>query len=230
MINDLWLETYDKASSTDKAQLSRCINNLLARTFLLSESYDEATGLMKGNSDYRLVDRYFEWLHDYLAIAGWELLKDRNLGVIYIENNNNQNRLQLGSMATLILLTLRLLYDEEREKLTLRQAVQLTVADVVDRLLVFNTLKRKPSDKDLLESFRLLSRYNIVQKLAGEWTEANCQFLVLPSIALVLAGEVIGRIYQTLLAGEAEEEGDSGREIQLTDESLADEPLNGEEL
>jgi len=53
MINDLWLETYDKASSTDKAQLARCINNLLARTFLLSETHGEATGLMKGSIESR---------------------------------------------------------------------------------------------------------------------------------------------------------------------------------
>jgi hypothetical protein len=89
MINELWLETYDKFSQAEKNQLMRCINSLLARTYLLSDVYDEASGMMKSNSDYRLVDRCFEWLHDYLALAGWELCKDKTLGVIYLESLYN---------------------------------------------------------------------------------------------------------------------------------------------
>ena len=198
MINEIWLETYDKASSAEKNQLTRCVNGLLAHTYLLSETYDETSDMMKSNSDYRLADRYFEWLHAYLAIAGWELVKDRNLGVIYVESLFNYNRLQLGSLSTLILLALRLLYDEEREKLTLSKCIPFHTHQVVDRLVNFNALRRKPADRDLIDAFRLLSRYNIVQKLSGNWQDADCRFLVHPSICLVLSGDAISRIYQSI--------------------------------
>ena len=198
MINELWLEAYDKMTASDKSQLIRCTNQLLARTYLLSEQYDDAADMMKSNSDYRLVDRHFDWLHDYLELSGWNLVKDRTLGVIYIESLYNYNRLQLNSMTTLILLTLKLLYDEEREKLTLQSVVSMTTAQVVDRLIHFNAVKRKPSDKDLTEALRLLSRHHIVQRLSGEWSEADCQFLIMPSITLLLSGDAIGRIYRSL--------------------------------
>ncbi len=198
MINEFWLETYDKISTPEKAQLRRCINGLLAHTFLLSEVYDDASGLMKGSSDFRLVDRFFDWLHDYFAIAGWDLVKDRNLGVIYLETAHDYNRMQLDSLSTLILLTLRLLYDEEREKLTLHKSIPFEMHQVVSRLLDFNTLKRKPADRDLVDAFRTLSRFNIVQRLSGSWQESDCRFLVQPSICLVISGDAISRIYQSL--------------------------------
>jgi hypothetical protein len=194
----MWLEIYDKMPSSDRGQIIRCVNQLLARTYLLSESYDDSAGMMKSNSDYRLVDRYFNWLHDYLELSGWNLVKDRALGVIYVESTYNYNRQPLNSMTTLILLTLKLLYDEEREKLTLQNAVSITTSQVVDRLIHFNALKRKPSDKDLTEALRLLSRYNIVQRLSGEWAAADCQFLIMPSVSLLLSGDAIGRIYRSL--------------------------------
>ncbi|MDD3198669.1 MAG: DUF4194 domain-containing protein [Eubacteriales bacterium] len=198
MINEMWLEIYDKMPSSDRGQIIRCINQLLARTYLLSESYDDSAGMMKSNSDYRLVDRYFNWLHDYLELSGWNLVKDRALGVIYVESTYNYNRQPLNSVTTLILLTLKLLYDEEREKLTLQNAVNITTSQVVDRLIHFNAFKRKPSDKDLTDALRLLSRYNIVQRLSGEWAAADCQFLIMPSVSLLLSGDAIGRIYRSL--------------------------------
>lgn len=230
MINEIWLETFDKASSAEKNQLTRCINTLLAHTFLLSEAYDEASEMMKSNSDYRLADRYFEWLHDYLAISGWELVKDRNLGVIYVENVLGFNRLQLGSLSTLVLLTLRLLYDEEREKLTLSKSIPFYTHQVVERLINFNALRRKPADRDLIDAFRLLSRFNIIQKLQGNWQEPDCRFLVLPSICLVLSGDAISRIYQSIqsLDGTSEADGQTGSD-QLELDSLEPDTLLGED-
>ncbi len=214
-MNELWLETYDKMSSSEKNQLVRCINFLLSRTFLLSETYDDNEKLMKGNSDYRLVDLYFDWVHNYLSIAGWDLIKDRNLGVIYIESSYSYNRLSLNSMTTLILLTIRLLYDEERDKLVLRKEIPLTTGDVVTRLLSFNALKKKPSDKDLQDALRLLSRYNLIIRISGNWQDAQCQFLVLPSIHLVLEGDAISRIYQSL-----QNEEDGSEQVSADDGEL----------
>jgi hypothetical protein len=202
MINDQWLETWDKMGQADRGQMGRCISGLLAHTYLLSEQYDDADGVLKGNSDYRLVDRHFDWVRDHLSVSGWDLVKDRTLGVIYVENLHNRNRLQLGGMTTLILLALRLLYDEEREKLVLRNVVAITTWDVANRLMVFNALKRKPSDKDLSEALRILARHNLIQKMHGNWQEPDCRFLIHPSILLVLPGDAITRIWQGLQAGD----------------------------
>ncbi|OGO80082.1 MAG: hypothetical protein A2Y21_02205 [Clostridiales bacterium GWC2_40_7] len=125
-------------------------------------------------------------------------------------------------MTTLFIYTLRLLYDEEREKLTLRAAVPVTTYDVVSRLLTFSTLKRKPSEKDQSEAFRLLSRYNIIQKISGTWEEPECRFLIFPSILVALPNDAIGRIYSSL-----ETDINSGNQVGI--EEMDQEIIRGEE-
>lgn len=197
-MTNLWIEEFEKLSISEQNMFRKCVNSILAKTFIISETYDDTTGMMKSNPEYRFIDRNFEIINTYLSYAGWNLLKDRNLGVIYIESEYEYNRLHLNSLTTLFIYTLRLLYDEEREKLTLRSTIPVTTYDVVSRLMTFNTLKKKPSDKDLSDTFKLLSRFNIIQKLSGEWTEPDCKFIIFPSILMVLPNDSIGRIFSSI--------------------------------
>ncbi|HEY9060065.1 MAG TPA: DUF4194 domain-containing protein [Pseudobacteroides sp.] len=197
-MTNLWIEEFEKLSISEQNMFRKCINSLLAKTFAVCDTYDEATGMMKSNPEYRFIDRNFDIINTYLSYAGWNLLKDRNLGVIHIESEYEYNRLHLNSITTLFIYTLRLLYDEERENLTLRSTIPVTTYDVVSRLMTFNTLKRKPSDKDLSDTFKLLSRFNIIQKLSGDWTEPDCKLIIFPSILMVLPNDSIGRIFASL--------------------------------
>ncbi|KNY29668.1 DUF4194 domain-containing protein [Pseudobacteroides cellulosolvens] len=218
-MTNLWIEEFEKLSISEQNMFRKCVNSILAKTFTISETYDEDTGMMKSNPEYRFIDRNFEIINTYLSYAGWNLLKDRNLGVIYIESEYEYNRLHLNSITTLFIYTLRLLYDEEREKLTLRSTIPVTTYDVVSRLMTFNTLKRKPSDKDLSDTFKLLSRFNIIQKLSGDWTEPDCKLIIFPSILMVLPNDSIGRIFSSLqedLASDLQPNGDERNEIDET--------------
>jgi hypothetical protein len=219
---DSWIEQFQKLSSSEQNLFRKCVNGLLAKTFIVSEVYDEVSAMMKSNPEYRFIERSFELIFTYLSFAGWNLIKVRNLGVIYVECVYEYNRLQLNSMTTLFIYTLRLLYDEEREKLTLRTAIPVTTYDVVSRLLTFSTLKRKPSEKDQSEAFRLLSRYNVIQKISGTWEEPECKFLIFPSIMMVLPNDTIGKIYSSL-----EADINSGNQIGI--EELDQEVIRGED-
>lgn len=205
-MNEIWFETYEKMLSADRARLIRCIHALLGHTFLLSDVYDEDQKDMKMNSDYRLVERYMDWVRTYLEMAGWTVIQNRNLGVIYLESQFGSDRARLNQTSTAFLLAIRLLYDEEREKLAIRKEIMMTTEQVVARLLSFGTFQKKPSDTDITEAFRTFSRYNLVQRIEGEWKEADCRFLVFPSIALVLDGDVIKRIFDSLSGPEEDGE------------------------
>jgi len=222
-MTNLWIEEFEKLSISEQNMFRKCINSILAKTFTISEIYDDATGMMKSNPEYRFIDRNFEIINTYLSYAGWNLLKDRNLGVIYIESEYEYNRLHLNSITTLFIYTLRLLYDEEREKLTLRSTIPVTTYDVVSRLMTFNALKKKPSDKDLSDTFKLLSRFNIIQKLSGEWTEPDCKFIIFPSILMVLPNDSIGRIFSSIQEDPALEEQSNSGEINGVDQVDVDE-------
>ncbi|MDW7658262.1 MAG: DUF4194 domain-containing protein [Bacillota bacterium] len=206
MIDALWLEAYEKLNTSDKELFAREVNTLLSRTFLVRDRYDTAVDEIRSSAAYRFVDRHFDLFSDYLSLTGWHLAKDRQYGVIYIESDYGQNRLHLDLFQTLILYCLRLIYDEEREKLTLRNEIQTTPFEVALRLMNLESRRRKPSDKDLRTALRILSHHQIIQKIDGSWEDENARLLILPSILFVLPNQKIADVYRQLAPKEDAEE------------------------
>ena len=61
-----------------------------------------------------------------------------------------------------------------------------------------NIIKKKPSDREMSESLRLLSYHNLIQKVSGIWENADSKILILPSILFVVSNEKISRIFELL--------------------------------
>ena len=202
MIDALWLEAYEKLNTSDKELFAREVNTLLSRTFLVRDRYDKSVDEIRSSAAYRFVDRHFDLFSDYLSLAGWHLAKDRQYGVIYIESDYGQNRLNLDLFQTLILYCLRLIYDEEREKLTLRNEIQTTPFEVALRLMNLESRRRKPADRDLRAALRILSHHQIIQKIDGSWEDENARLLILPSILFVLPNQKIADVYRQLAPAE----------------------------
>lgn len=198
MIDALWLEAYEKLNTADKELFAREINTLLSRTFLVRDRFDRSVDEIRSSAAYRFVDRHFDLFSDYLALAGWHLAKDRQYGVIYVESDFGQNRLNLDLFQTLIVYCLRLIYDEEREKLTLRNEIQTTPFEVVTRLMSLESRRRKPADRDLRAALRILSHHQIIQKIDGSWEDEQARLLILPSILFVLPNQKIADVYRHL--------------------------------
>mgnify|MGYP000871809599 FL=1 len=205
MIDAQWLENYDKLSSADRDLFAREVNTLLARTFLVRDRYDSAVGEIRASAAYRFVDRHFDLFSDYLALAGWHLVKDRHYGVIYVESDYGQNRRRLNLFQTLVLFCLRLIYDEEREKLTLSNEIQTTSFEVAARLMNLEARRRKPADRDIQEALKLLSHHQVIQKIDGSWTDEQARLLILPSILFVLPNQKIADVYRQLNPSDGED-------------------------
>ncbi|MBP8990018.1 MAG: DUF4194 domain-containing protein [Clostridia bacterium] len=198
MMNAEWLEAYDQLNQYDKELFARQVNTLLSRTFIVRDRYDPSVDEIRSSSAYRFVDRHFELFSDYLELAGWHLLKDRHYGVIYVESDVGQNRRNLNLFQTLILYCLRLIYDEEREKLTLRNEIQTTPFEVALRLMNLESRRKKPSDKELREALRIFAHHQIIQKIDGSWEDENARLLILPSILFALPNQKIADVYRQL--------------------------------
>ncbi len=207
----MWNELYEKLANSEKEELRRLLNYILSHTFVIRDIYDAKEGMMKVNNDYRFVERNFELFESYLSFAGWLLQKDSNYGVISVSNIYEYNRIRLDRNSTLILYTIRLIFEEEREKVALRNDILTTTGQIVNKLITLGLLKKKPSDKDLIDALRLLSNYNVIQKVSGAWEEADAKLLILPSILFVMTNEKISRMYELL---EAEENDTNGYEAE----------------
>jgi len=194
----MWVENYEKMNNSEREEFKRLVNLLLSKTFIMRDFYDVKDSMMKINPEYRFIERHFELFSAYLSYSGWEARKDNQYGVIGIENVYEYNRLKLDRFTTLILYTVRLVFEEERERISLRNEIMTTTGQIIHKMITLNIIKKKPSDREMSESLRLLSYHNLIQKVSGIWENADSKILILPSILFVVSNEKISRIFELL--------------------------------
>jgi len=70
----------------------------------------------------------------------------------------------------------------------------ITIRDLVDRLLSIGTIKKKTSDKDLETALRSISKYNIITKQNGSWSNPETKLIVYPSILFIMTDSKINEL------------------------------------
>ena len=169
-------EAFEKLNLTEQEAFRRIVNWLLAHTYLLQGTYAFEDNMNRTNPDYLFVERNFELFQDYLEYAGFRLERDSNYGVIFLSSSYEFNRVKLDKATTLMLYVLRLIYEEEREKLSLSRDIFTTTGDLVHKMLSLGVIKRKPANLTLRDSLRTLNRFRIVEKVDGPWENADTSF------------------------------------------------------
>lgn len=191
----------------DREKVTRALNSLLAATFLLRDIYDEKAEHLRTNEEYSLTERYLDFIRAWFDVAGWDLHRDTSLGVIYISNRLGLNRIRLDKAATILLLAARLAYEEEREKLSLRKEVVVSIRGLLDRLLTIGVIDKKMPDRALRDGINLLTNFRIVERLDGPAHEPETRLIIYPSILLAIDNQRIARLAQALKeAGEEDED------------------------
>ena len=198
-------EAFEKLNLTEQETFRRIVNWLLAHTYLLQGTYAFEDNMNRTNPDYLFVERNFELFQDYLEYAGFHLERDSNYGVIFLSSSYEFNRIKLDKASTLMLYVLRLIYEEEREKLSLSRDIFTTTGDLVHKMLSLGVIKRKPANLTLRDSLRTLNRFRIVEKVDGPWENADTRLLILPTILFIVTNERISNMYQLI---DDEEEGE----------------------
>lgn len=191
-------EAFEKLNLTEQEAFRRIVNWLLAHTYLLQGTYAFEDNMNRTNPDYLFVERNFELFQDYLEYAGFRLERDSNYGVIFLSSSYEFNRVKLDKATTLMLYVLRLIYEEEREKLSLSRDIFTTTGDLVHKMLSLGVIKRKPANLTLRDSLRTLNRFRIVEKVDGPWENANTRLLILPTILFIVTNERISNMYQLI--------------------------------
>ena len=191
-------EAFEKLNLTEQETFRRIVNWLLAHTYLLQGTYAFEDNMNRTNPDYLFVERNFELFQDYLEYAGFRLERDSNYGVIFLSSSYEFNRIKLDKATTLMLYVLRLIYEEEREKLSLSRDIFTTTGDLVHKMLSLGVIKRKPANLTLRDSLRTLNRFRIVEKVDGPWENADTRLLILPTILFIVTNERISNMYQLI--------------------------------
>ena len=191
----------------DREKVTRALNSLLASTFLLRDIYDDKAEHLRTNEEYSLIERHLDFVRAWFDVTGWDLHRDTSLGVIYCQNRLGLNRIRLDKAATMLLLAARLAYEEEREKLSLRKEVVVSIRGLLDRLLTIGVIDKKLPDRALRDGINLLTNFRLIERLDGPAHEPDTRLVIYPSILLAIDNQRIARLARALKeAGEEDED------------------------
>ena len=151
----------------EKDNFSRVCNRLLGTCFLCK-------GNQNTKADYYFVLKYRKEFKEYLGVLGYRLEINEEYGVIQLTSPRGYNRMNLKLYDSIVLLILRILYDEK---------------NIRDRLIDKTTMRNALS---------LFRRYQIVELLDKDMGDEESRVLIYDSILMVVRAEDIKAAYEKL--------------------------------
>lgn len=179
------LNSLSELTQREKDEFSGICNKLMSVTYILRDTKEGHI-----SKEYRFIEAHFDLIYDYLELIGWKLYKDIQYGVIYVRNTEGYNKLSLNKLTTVILVTLRLIYEESRSQVGTTNHVCIKVGDLLGKIVnEFSVYPKKPPQKEIKDAFRILESHNLVQKLDESFDDFECRFIILPSVLIAVPNE-----------------------------------------
>lgn len=209
-----WIERWNKLTDREKEQFTRITGLLLGQTFILREKVDPREKSVEINKDFRFLENFQDIFIGYLKMSGWEFDLDSTYGVCSIQHKLGNNRHSLNKIATYILFVLRLIYEEEREKLNLRKDVMTTLGRVNEKLFSFNLFDRKIADHQWSDVLSTFKGFQIIERLDGIQIEPESRIIIYPTILFVVTPEKIVDLGKRLKERESYQEAAAATEME----------------
>jgi len=207
-VTSLDISAIESFSSKELEQFKSVCNYLLSHTFVVRTVHNGDKGRVN-NPDYTFLSIHYETVREYLSLLDWDLRKDDFHGYFYVTNADDANRLVLNKNVTAMLLALRMIYEENQERVGLEHDVICTVRDVLDKTVTdYAILPPRPNMDEVRRGFTLLENHSIIQRLDGRFNMPSCVFAILPTILTVVSSERLEAVASMLRKEEDIEETD----------------------
>lgn len=199
-------EWFGTATQKELDRFKAVCNQLLSRTYVVRTVYQPGVGRVN-NPDYVFLSAHFEAIHEYLAFLDWDLRKDDLNGYFYVLNTDEANRCNLNKKETAILLAIRMLYEENLERLGLAQDAVCSVRDLLEKVVTdYAILPAKPNMDDVKRALTVLDNHSVIQRIEGKYNQGSCRFAILPTVLSAVSSEKLNAIVSVLRKEEESEE------------------------
>ena len=127
--------------------LKRALNKLLSSGFIVKK-------LENTKEEYYFLESKGELVRKYLEILGFDLEINSTLGVIQLVNHEKNLHELFNLHESIILLIIRILYDENKRLLNITDDIMITIDDIQQKYLFPQTLPQwnLPQNRPLLSS------------------------------------------------------------------------------
>lgn len=194
------------ATQKELDQFKAICNQLLSRTYVV-KTLCRADKARVNNPDYIFLSIHYAEVREYLALLDWDLRKDDFNGYFYVVNTDEANRCQLDKKQTAILLALRMIYDENQERLGLEHDAICTVRDLLEKVVTdYAILSSKPNMDEVKRALTLFDNHCVIQRLEGKYSQGSCKFAILPTVLTVVSSEKLDAMVSVLRKEEDSEE------------------------
>lgn len=183
------MEFIDVLENVPKEKFKATANKLLNECFIIKKNKDTV-------SEYNFILNYRDYFISLFDVLGYELVIQEDQGIIGINNPAGTGRIHLKKIESMLLLILRLLYIEERKKISQTGDVIVIVDQVYDK---YNMLKmqNKLDKTTLRNSMGLFRRYHLIQNLDSDMSNPDTRVIIYPSIFLAVANASLDEMYQS---------------------------------
>lgn len=180
------MDLFDGMLQKDKDEFRRVCNKLMSICFICKQNADT-------KSEYYFILRQKPVFERYLDILGYMLEINEEYGVIQLVNRENYNHVHLRLYDSVILLILRILYDEKKRELSLTDVV-VNIGDIQEKYLSLKIREKQIDKTTMNNSLRLFKRYNLIALLDKDLTQEDSRIVIYDSILMAVRVEDIKRV------------------------------------
>lgn len=196
------IDYYEQLNQEEQEEITEAIQLLFRQTFLLERKYEKRVGRMQYVKEYRTVMKHLSFLRDYFKVAGITLCENAHMGIIYIQGEVLWGE-KLPRLATIYLLLLKLIYDEQMANVSSSSHIVTTLGALNGKAGEFRVLHAIPSPTEMRKTIALLKKYQIIEPLdVLEELNENTRMIIYPCIHAVLMGDEIKELLATFQGSE----------------------------
>lgn len=219
------MDLFEGMIQKDQEEFRKVMNRLMSTGFILRKK--EQT---KG--DYYFILKHRKVFDRYLDVLGYQVEMNEEYGVIQLINRENYNHLQLSMYESIILLILRILFDEKKRELSLTDVV-INMGDIQEKYLSMQIRSEQIGKTVMGNALRKFKRFNLIELLDGNSIREESRVLIYDSILMAVRVDDIKRVSELLeryRKGDAADDGNSAEDgvNSEEDESGLDADMEGE--
>ena len=142
--------------------------------------------------------KYRKEFQEYLSVLGYRLEINEEEGVIQLTNPQNYNRVNLKLMESVILLILRVLYDEKKRELSISDEVMVNLGDIQDKFLSLQIRDKMIDKTTMRNALSLFRRFQLIELLDRDLGNEESRIIIYNSILMAVRIEDIKQAYEKL--------------------------------
>ena len=185
------MELFEGMLQRDKDEFTRIGNRLLSQCFVCKKN--ETT-----RADYYFIMKYKEKFSAYLSVLGYRLDINEEYGVVQLANTQNYNRYNMKLFESIILLILRILYDEKKRELSISDEVIINMGDIHEKFMSLKIRDKMIDKTTLRNAISTMRRFQLVEPLDRDLSNEDARLIIYDSILMAVRVEDIRDVYEKL--------------------------------